>query len=284
MNHIVERFLQNMISAQTRRAYKHDIENFLKFVDYKIDNITFETIVDYRDLLQDKGLAPASINRNITSIRSLLTWCVNIGYLKENPALRVKLPKAEVQRPTLAFTDREVVKMLNIPDNSLYGQMHKIMLSLLFTLGLRRSELASLKVKDIVEDRDVYVLRIRGKGQKLREVPLTAPLKKQMDELINTKNLMSDDYLFQFIKNMPVNPSSVNRMVIRYAKKAGINRRVTAHSCRATVISHLLEKGVSPRDVADLVGHASINTTVEKYDKKRDKLTNSAVYKVKFNS
>jgi site-specific recombinase XerD len=102
------------------------------------------------------------------------------------------------------------------------------------------------------------------------------------------RKLEFTDYLIQSYASQknekPMAPDSVNRIVKDYAEKLNINKDISAHSCRATAISFLLEKGESPRNVADFAGHSSIETTVSIYDKKRDNLNNSSAYKVDYKS
>jgi integrase len=153
---------------------------------------------------------------------------------------------------------------------------------------LRRSELVSIKLEDIYEDRGVTVLRIKGKGDKVRVLPLSDTLVVNLKEYLKNYGTVLDqkDYLFQSHKDIrnvqAMSGTTVYKIVNKYAKILGITKRVGAHSCRATVISHLLENSVSPRDVANFAGHSSINTTVGIYDKRRDEIKNSAAYKVKF--
>ena len=256
-------FLANFSSEETKRAYASDLRNFLKSYNRNIEQITLLDLITYRDMLL-KDSSPATVRRKLSTIKSFLEWCTMRGIIITNPAANLKMPKAMTKFPTLAFTDEEVSKMIAAPAN----EFHKAILVLLFNLGLRRSELTNMSKIDIFEDRGVNILRIRGKGSKERLVPLTPIIKESVDRYL--------------AENVSLNPSSVYRIVNRYAKSVGITKRVGAHSCRATLISHLLENQVSPRDVADLVGHVNIQTTVGVYDKKRDMLKNSAAYKVNF--
>lgn len=271
----IPEFLRNFTSEHTRKAYERDLKDFFKFFsDQGIgisapQDLTLAHFISYRDALTIAGKAPASVNRKMASIRSLMKWFHLKGYIQTNPAMSLKLAKTSTQTPTQAFTDEEAIAMMEVPKNP----SHKLILKLLFRLGLRRSELSGIEVTDIYESRGHTVLRIQGKGGKLREVPVTDELKEELD---NQKKDAIGQNLFN------ITPSGLYKLVKRYAREAGIKKNVSPHSCRATVISQLLENEVSPRNVADLVGHSSINTTVEIYDKKRKGLDDSAAYKVKY--
>ena len=295
---ILKEFLTNYISENTRKAYHKDLMDFFSFANLQGFNlkhpidIKLEHLITFRDCLQIT-MAPKTTNRKLTSIKALLDWCVVKQHIRINPASALKLPKANPTKPTIAFTDAEVNALLRAPDSSsFYGNLHKMILSSLLILGLRRSELTNIKIKDIFETRGHFVLQILGKGSKLREIPLNETIL----DLINTykikyteksgKTLESNDFLLQSQasrKNTKaITPSSIYQIVVRYAKKAGIKKEVSPHSCRATVLSHLLECGESPRNVADFAGHSDINTTISLYDKKRDNFENSSAYKVKY--
>lgn len=293
---LVAEFLTNYTASTTRAAYKKDLEDFFTHFQGQFNHpsqVTIAHFIEYRDTMLAEGKSSASVNRKISSIRSLMDWCVNQGVIQFNPARSLKMPKIVIKEPTLAFTDEEVRAVIASPDvNSFFGNMHRLTLVLLFNLGLRRSELVNIKMEDLYEDRGTLLLRIKGKGSKIRVLPLSDTVKEEIQrylaqyEILTTSTLQACDFLVQSnlkSKNTKaMEASSVFRIVVKYAADAGIQKRVSPHSCRATVISHLLESEVSPRDVANFAGHSSIQTTVNVYDKKRDLLKNSAAFKVNF--
>lgn len=287
----VYHFLDNFTSVHTRDAYANDIKSFYAFIQDKKDfpqNISSQEVVSFRDSIDASS---ATVNRRLSSVRSFLSWCVSKGILEHNPAIHVKVPKIATQKPTTAFFDNEAKAMIDAPSKSSFtGVKHRLMLAMLFNLGLRRSELVNIRLRDIQVDRGHTTIVVKGKGGKMRQVPMNDFVKVCFGDYISTYSrysgtkLNQDDYLFQTevaVKNVkPMNPGTVYRMVKRYADKLGIDRRVGAHSCRATVISHLLDTQKVPiRDVAIFAGHSDINTTTL-YDKKRKGLDDSAAYKV----
>lgn len=297
----IDEFLNQFISAQTQKAYINDLKSFFGFLNSGGESLSHPQEIKgghfqiYRDQLLKKKYSSATINRKLVAIRSFIKWSMAKKLIDHNPLDVVKLPKVETQKPTLAFEDFEVVQMLSKPDLSTKsGQMHRIVLYLLFSLGLRRSELVNIKIKDFFYDRGHYVLKILGKGNKQRYLPITndvsLAIKNYMDTLTTNYdiNFENEDYLIQSGKKAkntsPMNGSSVYRIIEKYSKLCAINKSVGPHSCRATAISHLLDTQKTPiRDVAIFAGHANITTT-ERYDKRRDNLDNSAAYSIDYKS
>lgn len=297
--HFTQEFLGNFLSPCTKRSYLKDLQYFFEFLHEEgvraqhpadITSLHFQR---YRDGLIEKKYSPASINRRLVCIRSFLKWAQAKGLIERNPLDTVKLPKVSTLSPTQAMTDEEARALIEAPEiSTLSGNTHRLALVLFFYLGLRRSELASVKLQDIQEDRGHFVLHILGKGQKSRMLPL-APLVLdeinayiQRFELITQEKLMPEDFLIQTQKGgkniKPCDGATLYRIVERYARALGINKKVGPHSCRATAISHLLDTQQIPlRDVAIFAGHSQTATT-ERYDKKRKGLDDSAAYKINF--
>lgn len=274
-------FLQNFESPNTRDAYRVDLKNFTEFKgSTTVNDWSLKDLMDYRDFLS-KSSSPSTVRRKLASIMSFTKWCLKYSMIDTDPAYGLKLPKPQTKKPTLAFTDEEVVRILNMPNKSIDREKtHYMILKVLFQLGLRRTELTTILKEHIREDRGHVVLTIFGKGGKTRELPLSKELAKEIKEYAATTPY---ELLFT-VNGKQLNSSTVFRVVQRYAMMAGIKKRVGAHSCRATAISHLLDTQKVPiRDVADFAGHSSINTTAG-YDKKRKGLQDSAAYKVQYGS
>ncbi len=291
-------FLVQFLSPDTKTAYIKDLQFFFDFLRsgsvaiHHPNEIKAYHFQLYRDHLLERKLASATINRRLVCIRSFMKWAVAAKLCDHNPLDIVKLPKVQTESPTVAFDDEEVLRMINSPDTKTHkGRTHRIIIVMLFYLGLRRSELTGLKRHQIVSDREHWVLRIHGKGDKVRLVPLNAVVYEEMREYQasleeNGVHLGAEDYFLQTeIKNKnekPMDGSTIYRVIERYARAAGINKPVSPHSCRATAISHLLDtRHIALRDVATFAGHANITTT-ERYDKRRKNLDKSAAYDVDY--
>lgn len=271
-------FILNFASKHTQKAYMKDIEEFFNFLNRR--NIILNSPSDlgvvhfiaYRDWMDQSGMTAKTVARRISSIKSLMEWFLQNGHIKFNPASSLRVGRAETSKPTQALTDEEVVKLLNAP---VAGSAHQLMLIFMFMFALRRSELISIKLSDIYQVGNHLVLKITGKGGKMRELPFNDKAKLALEKflLLNQKN--SEDLLF------PVEATTVNKFFKRYATKVGITKRVSPHSARATAITKALESGAIITDVADMAGHSDIKTT-QIYWKRRRGLEDSPVHKLDY--
>jgi len=294
---LVSMFVKNYLSDCTKCAYEKDIEQFFKFCVLKEyifshpRDISSTHFREYRDWLLSEGYQNSSVIRKMASIKQLMVWCHGEGIIDKNPLANVHYPKSKTISTTTAFSDEEVRKLLALPNKeSKSGSLHYAILVMLFHIGLRKSELINIKLKDFKEERAHYILTIHGKGDKYRQVPII-PFVRNVLETYKQKTgrtFANTDYLFQPVRNnysktinKPLHTSAINWIIDFYSKKAGIEKRVSPHSCRATVVSHLLDNKVPIRDVATFVGHANIQTT-SIYDKHRQNLDKSAAYKVQY--
>jgi integrase/recombinase XerD len=294
----IREFLVQFLSPDTKKAYVKDLKFFFDFLRSGSVVVTHPAEIKsyhfqlYRDHLLERGLSSATINRRLVCIRSFMKWSVAARLIEHNPLDTVKLPKVQTETPTVAFDDEEVLRMINLPDTKTHkGRTHRLIIVMLFHLGLRRSELTGLRKHQIVSDREHWVLRIHGKGDKVRLIPLNSYVFEEITEYLASLKeagveLGPEDFVLQTelkSKNArPMDGSTIYRVVGRYARYAGINKSVSPHSCRATTISHLLDtKHVAIRDVATFAGHSNITTT-ERYDKRRKNLDKSAAYQVDY--
>jgi integrase/recombinase XerD len=294
----IQEFLVQFLSEDTKMAYIKDLKFFFDFLSSGNVNVSHPKEIEsyhfqlYRDHLMERGLASATINRRLVCIRSFIKWAVAARLMEHNPLDTVKLPKVQTETATVAFDDEEVTRMIGAPDIKTHkGRTHRLVMVLLFHLGLRRSELTHIKLHQFANDRGHTVLRVLGKGDKVRLIPINKHVQKEiqsyLDKLMSEGiQLGAEDFLLQTeVKKKnekPMDGSTIFRIIDKYAKEVGITKAVSPHSCRATVISHLLDtQNTAIRDVATFAGHANINTT-ERYDKRRKNLDKSAAYQVNF--
>lgn len=294
----IQEFLVQFLSEDTKTAYIKDLKFFFDFLSSGNVSISHPKDIEsyhfqlYRDHLMERGLASATINRRLVCIRSFIKWAVAARLMDHNPLDTVKLPKVQTESPTVAFDDEEVTRMIGAPDLKTHkGRTHRLVMVLLFHLGLRRSELTNIKMHQFANDRGHTVLRILGKGDKVRLIPINKHVQKEIQSYVNKLlnqgiQLGAEDFLLQTElkkkNDKPMDGSTIFRIIEKYAREVGITKAVSPHSCRATVISHLLDtQNTAIRDVATFAGHANITTT-ERYDKRRKNLDKSAAYQVNF--
>lgn len=294
--------MQTQRSPHTRRAYEADLRQFVGYLRSEgKSGDSFDALLAYRDWLVQpeweggKGLSRTSANRKFATIRSFLSWLQVRGKVHENPSLWVKNYRAKTESPTQAFSDEEVARMLELPNlKSRSGLAHALMLHILFYMGLRRGELVALRADHFgyarVGEHTVLVLRVPGKGDKERMLPVPPKVQELLDRYCAREGIEAgtERPLFQPVRNnrtkikaKPLHAHAVYYVVKKYARLAGVERRVSPHSCRATCISNALDHAASHRSVQQLAGWSS-PLMIERYDKRRTELRDSAVHLVEY--
>ncbi len=295
-------FLQNQLSDHTRKAYESDLKQFFQFLEGRISSEHIESlrpdhIILFRKALEEgrlngKVMAQGTVNRKLAVVKSFLNWLKLNRVLRENPAQLVKGFPQSQESSLNGLSDDEARKILALPQrNKRAGALHYAVLHVLLYLGVRKSELLNLKMGDLVEERGVTVLRVRGKGHRVRILPLTLQIKQVLEHYFYvcrrdrtqmeaplftpTKNPFSG----QLIKKM--HPHAITYIVIHYAKKAGVLKKISPHSLRATCISNALDRKATQRSVQHLAGW-STPLMIQRYDKRRDDLKNSAAYLINY--
>ena len=298
----IQRFIQVQRSPHTARAYAGDLKQFVGYLRARgLGAEDFDALLGYRDWLVKPafegggGLTRGSANRKFSTIRAFLSWLQSRGKVRDNPSPWVKNFRAKTESPTQAFSDDEVARILALPSRrSRSGRMHRVILFFLFYLGLRRGELVALKASHLgrgyVDGEELLTLRVPGKGDKERILPLPKQLVSALTEYMADEGISSgeDRYLFAPVRNnrthmkeKPLNPHAIYYIVKKYAHLAGVEARVSPHSCRATCISNALDHAASHRSVQQLAGWSS-PLMIERYDKRRTDLKQSAVHVVEY--
>lgn len=296
-------FFDNFTSVHTRASYQSDLEKFIGWLNIHSQEVQGfadlerRHVIAYRNHLSDPpiSLAPKSVARKLACISSYCDYLVERGICEFNPASSVKRPRLEVVSPTNALDAgqvRELFSAIDLKSNS--GPMHMALLITFFTTGLRKSEVLNLRYKDYREINDCKVFEFKGKGGKIGQKLLHPLCIEALEHYLSwmrgkNRDLTPDDPIFQPTRNpsdpsrlnKPLHPRTVNEIIDFYAKKIGLNFKISPHSARATFIGELLEQGVDIYSVAREVNHSSVKTTQE-YDKRRKKLQDSPVFKLKF--
>jgi integrase/recombinase XerD len=184
---------------------------------------------------------------------------------------------------TQDLSDAEVSLLLNaIDDSTPSGKLHRAVLTLFFTTGMRHREVSHLQFKNLAEENGFTVVRYWAKGAREMVTPLNPKAEAALSEYLQWANsqgytMYPEDYIFRGTKNnvnRPLDPKSLNYIIKKYAKKIGVKGTITIHSARSTVIGMLLDKGHPLERVADFVGHRDISMT-KAYNKRRLKIHQS---------
>lgn len=307
---LYEEFFENYTSEHTRTNYRSDLIKFFSFLSENysslkgLEDVEREIIIKYRNMLSETGgvngnaCAPKTIARKLASISRYFDFLVEKGVMEFNPALSVKRPRREVLKPTQALEGEQVRELFELLKNgdqeSPSRYLHRALLVTFFMTGMRKAEILNLKYKDYREINDYKVLEFIGKGGKVGQKVLHPLCVEALEEYLGwmrsiNRGHQSEDWLFQPTRNpsdpqnlnKPLNPRTINEIITNYGKKIGLNFSISPHSARATFIGQLLEAGVDIYSVAREVNHSSVKTTQE-YDKRRKKLSDSPIAKLRY--
>jgi site-specific recombinase XerD len=293
----IEAFLLDQRSEHTKRAYGKDLKRFIQYLLQKrfagdVGRIDRSLIVGYKDSLLAEGLQHTTIDRHLATLRSFFKWLADDGLISESPAARVRFINPRRLSTTVGFTDAEVRKVLSQPDlHTRVGALHYAILMVLFYCGLRRSEVCDIRMSQLLLERDHRILKLRGKGNHERVVVLIPPVWNAIQyyfRITGRSASQREDYLFRPIRNnrghgtdKPIDPSLIFYIVKRYAKLAGIESRVSPHSCRATAISNARDHQVPDRAIQEFAGWAS-TAMITRYDKRRSSIEQSASHAIQY--
>ncbi len=289
---VIKEYLSNFLSDRTREAYESDFKDFGKFVSENFGvmahprDVTKTHVIAYRDYLREK-YSPTSINRKMSALASLFRELQGARIVDVNPVEGVKRPKSVARRPRLGFTDEEVNQILDSHDTrTLQGISTKAILSFLLYTGCRISEALAVRVSDIEDRGNLKVVLIRGKGDKLRTLPLHPKLLKTVLELIERRGKQGPEFLFTRVKGTglddePMRRQSVGELLKTTLRRLSLDTGRSLHSSRRTVISNLLENGARIESVATLAGHANINTT-QRYNVRQEDIEDNPLLTLRY--
>ncbi len=239
-------------SKHTLRAYRRDLETFFDFLEEKGMSVVDQNVITFFvGYLLKYGLDARTVARKLSSLKSYFKTLKKVGIVTENPAAGIKTPKTKKHLPGF-LTYEQVKKGLEIGD-----PRDKAIMELLYSCGLRASELVSLNVDDIDLNREE--VRITGKGDKQRIVPLGRFAKRAVVQYLQERKSKGPQFFLNY-RGARLSTRSLQRIVRKYlmrlARAAGTNPHILRHS----FATHLLDNGADLRAVQELLGHASLST------------------------
>jgi len=270
-------FSENSISA-----YLHDIKMLMEFTDKSYLEIGLNDIIGFMTFLRQHGYSVESILRILSGISSFFDFLLQEKIVAVNPINAIQKPKKWSRIPK--FLDfKEIELLLAAPDvNSPYGMRDKVILEVLYSTGVRVSELVNSTINNI--DLKRGVVKVIGKGRKDRFVPLYTGLSDIIEDYLKIRSFYfvkgkDNGYLFLNKNGGKLSRVSFWNIIKKYCAAAGIKKNVSPHSLRHSFATHLLTNGADLRTIQIFLGHADISTT-EVYthvndDKKREVLMNS---------
>ena len=249
--------LEKGLSQNTIDAYRRDLSDFAQNLE-DIHTINRMNINAYVRTLRERKLAPTSVIRKVASLRGFFKWTTSSGILEKNPAATLEQPKTPQRLPKVVSV-KEIDEMLH---NNL-TPLELVMMELLYSCGLRVSELVNLKLNDI--DLSSKYIRCFGKGSKERIIPIGEQAKTMLQEYFLTRDLLVKKYNLT-TKNLLIkdNGHFVTRQYVYnfiHAQGKLIHKNISPHTLRHSFATHLLENGADLRVVQELLGHSDVSTT-----------------------
>jgi integrase/recombinase XerD len=254
----------------TQRAYRADIEEFIDQVDKPIQSILLKDVQQYKEYLIYRDLATSTISRKLASVKSLFTFAHKMGYVRFNVGQPIRQPTPRRRLNERLLSHSEVHALFASAKSMEHSIRNRALLRLFYASGIRRSELAGLRWRDLDRRPDLSPPRgqitVWGKGDRERTVLLTEAAWEALMELRreeqNDGRGQGDDPVFWSRQGGALSESAIYRVVRKAAKAAGIDGKpVSPHSFRHAHITHALQNGASLHVVMDTVGHASLQVT-----------------------
>jgi len=261
---------EKQYSPLTVSNYLRDINEFLSFIkenfNYNDEDFLYKIqashIRDFLQFLFRKKLKKVSVARKLASLRTFYRFAFKLGKRKDNPAKLVGTPKKEKRVPSFLEKD-EVEALLDFSEENLLEIRDKAMMELIYSCGLRVSELISLKLNDVnMKDK---LIRVIGKGRKERILPFGKIAENSLRRYLDIRNKFiknkDNNYLFLNYRGGRISSRSVRRIIAKYIRLASIKRKISPHTLRHTFATHLLQAGMDLRSIQELLGHAKLSTT-----------------------
>ena len=269
MNALLESFIKHLsdernYSEHTVKAYRGDLENFRDFLlkeEKRVEDTNAATINAYVSTLYGKN-SPASVERKVSAIRSFFSYLVRKGLVAQNPAKLVRTPRKKKHLPVFLSVD-EVFNLVDVKDQekSPLCARDRAVLELLYSSGLRVSELAGATLADL--SMGEAVIRVRGKGNKERIVPVGSKALSALGEYLDVREELkpASDRIFLNSRGGGITTRSLARIIKKYGLVSGISKNVSPHVLRHSFATHLLAGGADLRAIQEMLGHASLSTT-----------------------
>lgn len=290
-----EIWLASLKSRNTRRAYRSDVRHFMRMIGIttqgELRHVTHKHVVAWDHFMREFESPPpsaATIRRRLSALSSLFTHLIKHTDININPVREIKRPPADVEGQTPAFARKEARKVLDAPPgDSLAGLRDRAILSIGFQAGLRREEIANLRVSDVITTNGFDALRVRGKRNKRRTVIINPQTAQRIGKYLNAAGHREEMHgpLIRPIghnqhstdERRKLSGEQIARIVRKYAALIGKTRGYAAHAMRATWVTTALANGADIVDVQQDAGHSDVSVT-RRYDRRRQNPEKSAAF------
>ena len=271
---LIEKFIEYLkieknYSVNTLTAYKKDLIEFQVFINENFDkcvieNVDYKIIRSWIVLLVNKNLSNRSINRKVSSLKSFYKFLVKTETINSSPLI-AHSPLKQSKKIQVPFSKDEIGALLDSDffKSDYKGVLQKTIISFFYFTGVRRIELINLKTSDI--NMNSYTIRIMGKRNKERIIPMLPKLKESISEYLKIKsqefNNVISDYLFISKSGIQLSEKYVYRTVNEYFKLVSPKVKKAPHVLRHSFATHLINEGADINSVKELLGHSSLSAT-----------------------
>ncbi len=231
----------------------------------RLRDVDTERVKSFLAFLGTQNYSKSTVARKLATLRSFYKFCLRRGYVKNHPLSTIRTPKQEKRLPKFLELE-QITKLLATPDDgNLLGARDRAMLEVLFSTGVRVSELVDLNLADL--DVEAQLVRVRGKGKKQRSTPIgqtaIAAIRKYLD--LRRMDARSPGFdqsaLFVNKHGQRLSTRSVRRKLDKYLAECGLDPSISPHTLRHSFATHMLNRGADLRSVQELLGHQSLSTT-----------------------
>ena len=254
--------VERQSSKHTIDAYRRDLQALAGWAASQgVEDVSALQNAQLRAFIADehrRGLTPKSLQRRLSACRSFYQWLLRHGRIAANPAASLRAPKAARKLPQVLDVD-EAGQLVEVPTDAPLGLRDRALLELLYSSGLRVSELCALRWHDL--DLDEGQVTVLGKGSKQRMVPVGSHARKALAAWRSESAAKADAPVFPGRAGKAISPRAVQLRLRQLAQRQGLFKRVHPHLLRHTFASHVLESSGDLRGVQELLGHADLGTT-----------------------
>ena len=259
--------LEKGYSANTLDAYMRDVDKLLRYLavdQVDVLDVKLEDLEHFAAFISDLGIGPRSLARILSGVRQFYRFLVIDGYLEVDPTELLESPKQPDHLPEVLSTAEVDLLEQAIDLSKWEGHRNRAIIEVLFSCGLRVSELTNLKLSNLYVE-EQYI-RVMGKGSKERLVPISPRALDELNYWFADRNVMKikpgeEDYVFLNRRGYHLTRTMILIMIKRYALDAGIKKTISPHTLRHSFATSLLEGGADLRAIQAMLGHESIGTT-----------------------
>ena len=259
--------LEKGYSVNTLDAYMRDVDKLFRYLAVEqvdVLDVKLEDLEHFAAFISDLGIGPRSLARILSGVRQFYRFLVIDGYLEVDPTELLESPKQPDHLPEVLSTAEVDLLEQAIDLSKWEGHRNRAIIEVLYSCGLRVSELTNLKLSNLYIE-EQYI-RVMGKGSKERLVPISPRALDELNYWFADRNVMKikpgeEDYVFLNRRGQHLTRTMILIMIKRYAVEAGIKKTISPHTLRHSFATSLLEGGADLRAIQAMLGHESIGTT-----------------------